>query len=287
MISNTPKISIGMPVYNGNPSIECAIEALLSQTFKDFELIISDNSSIDDTHLICEKFIRRDDRIRYIRQNINIGAVENFKFVLHAARGKFFMWAAHDDIWSKDYLDDAMQLLKDSNLSFVFPKYELKSIFFNYSKKISPEIFKFVEEPDKKTRIIKFMLLHYRAHSANIVYSVFRTEFIKTVLDIHDISSDGLFGLVVLSLGRGKVSNALFTKRYSVMYPGALPGIIDIAICWLHGVNYMEEAKKSIQKARNKVLSLFPEYKIEIEYIYNNYHPYKHDLNYQICKLKH
>lgn len=92
-----PKVSIGMPVYNGEKSIREALDSLLAQTFTDFELIISDNASTDGTEAICREYVERDPRIRYVRQSENRGPIANFQFVLEEAVGEYFMWAAHDD----------------------------------------------------------------------------------------------------------------------------------------------------------------------------------------------
>lgn len=98
------KISIGFPVFNGEKTIKRALISLTTQTFKDFEIIISDNASTDKTQEICEGFAVIDPRIRYIRQSRNFGIVNNFKVVLDEAQGEFFTWAACDDIRSKDFL---------------------------------------------------------------------------------------------------------------------------------------------------------------------------------------
>ena len=76
-----PKVSIGLVVYNGSKSISAAIESFLDQTFRDFELIISDNASSDETESICRKFASLDDRICYVRHPDNIGAAANFQYV--------------------------------------------------------------------------------------------------------------------------------------------------------------------------------------------------------------
>ena len=102
---NISKVSIGMPVYNGAQYIREALDSLLTQTFTDFELIISDNASTDATQSICEEYARRDLRIRYVRQSENKGALANFQFVLEQAQGEFFMWAAADDLWEKNWID--------------------------------------------------------------------------------------------------------------------------------------------------------------------------------------
>ena len=93
-----------MPVFNGEKFIKNAIDSILSQTFKNFELIISDNASTDSTSKICEEYALKDNRIRYFRQSQNFGAVKNFQFVLEQAKCEYFMWTAADDIRHKLFL---------------------------------------------------------------------------------------------------------------------------------------------------------------------------------------
>lgn len=111
-------VSIGMPVYNGEKFIREAIDSLLAQTFVDFKLIISDNASTDGTAKICAEYARADNRIRYVRQQENIGAVKNFAFVLNESSGKYFMWAAADDFWSADFLESNISFL-ERNMDYV------------------------------------------------------------------------------------------------------------------------------------------------------------------------
>ena len=98
-----------MPVYNGEKYIKSALNSLLAQTLIDFELIISDNASVDRTEEICREYEAKDKRIRYIRQKKNRGPIWNFSFVLQKSVGTFFMWAAHDDLWDKSF---AFKLIK-------------------------------------------------------------------------------------------------------------------------------------------------------------------------------
>lgn len=106
-----PRVSIGLPVYNGGTQIGEAIASLLAQEFTDFELIISDNGSTDNTEAICREFAARDARIRYVRQPENLGVKRNFQFVLHAAQADYFLWAAHDDRWAPNYLSELVPML--------------------------------------------------------------------------------------------------------------------------------------------------------------------------------
>jgi len=109
------KLSIGMPVYNGELFIERAIESILAQTFTDFELIISDNASTDSTQEICQNFSKKDDRIRIFKQEKNIGVHRNFYFLLSQARGEYFAWAAVDDYLDKDFMEKNLKVLESNN----------------------------------------------------------------------------------------------------------------------------------------------------------------------------
>jgi glycosyltransferase involved in cell wall biosynthesis len=99
-----PRLSIGLPVYNGENYLEEAIECLLGQTYADFELIISDNASSDGTGEICRRYADRDPRVRYVRQETNRGAGWNFSETFRLARGEYFKWAAHDDLCAPTFL---------------------------------------------------------------------------------------------------------------------------------------------------------------------------------------
>jgi glycosyltransferase involved in cell wall biosynthesis len=110
--SSIPSISIGMPVYNGERDIAAALDSILAQTFADFELVISDNASTDETALICQAYAGRDSRIRYFRQSTNIGGTPNFRFVLMESRADYFVWAAADDIKSIDFLAANLTFLR-------------------------------------------------------------------------------------------------------------------------------------------------------------------------------
>jgi len=104
-VQGSPKISIGMPVYNGELYIKEAIESLLSQTFTDFELIISDNASSDGTKAICESYAARDSRISYVHHPVNKGAALNYQFTVNKAAGEYFMFASYDDVWNENFID--------------------------------------------------------------------------------------------------------------------------------------------------------------------------------------
>jgi glycosyltransferase involved in cell wall biosynthesis len=103
-MDHVPRLSIGLPVYNGETYLPEALDALLGQSYSDFELIISDNASTDRTEEICRRYLDRDARIRYFRQPVNLGAAANHNFVAEQARGELFKWAAHDDLYDRELL---------------------------------------------------------------------------------------------------------------------------------------------------------------------------------------
>jgi glycosyltransferase involved in cell wall biosynthesis len=104
MTPTVPLVSIGLPVRNGENSLRRALDSLLSQEYRRLEVIISDNASTDETGNICQDYARADNRLRYFRNETNIGAASNFKRVLELATGQYFMWAAHDDKWHPDFV---------------------------------------------------------------------------------------------------------------------------------------------------------------------------------------
>lgn len=118
-----PRVSIGMPVYNGARYLEAAIESLLAQTFRDFELIVSDNASTDRTRAICERFVDRDPRVRYFRNRANMGASWNYNRVYALARAPYFKQAAHDDVCAPTFLERCVEVLdRDPSVVLAYPR---------------------------------------------------------------------------------------------------------------------------------------------------------------------
>jgi glycosyltransferase involved in cell wall biosynthesis len=101
-------VSIGLPVFNGGAYLEECLRAILEQTYTDFEIVISDNASTDNTRDICQRFREIDKRVRYIRQEMNLGAAKNYNIVFEHSRGKYFRWAAHDDVILPTYLESCV-----------------------------------------------------------------------------------------------------------------------------------------------------------------------------------
>jgi glycosyltransferase involved in cell wall biosynthesis len=106
-----PRLSIGMPVFNGARWIRGALESLLAQSFGDFELVIADNASTDGTEGICREAAVADARIRYHRNPTNIGVLRNYDRVFELSRGAYFKWASCSDICLDGFLEVCVAVL--------------------------------------------------------------------------------------------------------------------------------------------------------------------------------
>lgn len=106
-----PRVSIGIPVYNGENYLEQALDSILAQSFQDFEVIISDNASTDRTEEICRAYAKKDARVRYHRNEKNIGSGKNFNQVFELAKGEYFKWTAHDDVCGPGFVESCVKVL--------------------------------------------------------------------------------------------------------------------------------------------------------------------------------
>jgi glycosyltransferase involved in cell wall biosynthesis len=109
--SQPRRLTIGLPVYNGEQYLAQSLDSLLAQTFTDFTLVISDNGSTDGTAAICRSYAQRDARIQYHRSDINRGAAWNFNRVFELAESPYFKWAAYDDLCAAEFVERCIEVL--------------------------------------------------------------------------------------------------------------------------------------------------------------------------------
>ncbi|GAA3491112.1 MULTISPECIES: glycosyltransferase family 2 protein [Streptomyces] len=112
-MTDRPRLSIGLPVHNGEEYLAESLEALLGQTYEDFELVVSDNASTDATQDICRRYAEKDSRIRYLRLPRNVGAAPNHNYVFTRCRGELFKWASHDDLYARTLLERCVAALDE------------------------------------------------------------------------------------------------------------------------------------------------------------------------------
>lgn len=207
----TPRLSIGLPVYNGENYLRESIDSLLSQSFEDFELIISDNASTDATETICREYAQRDFRIRYFRNAENVGAAINFNGLVDLARAPLFKWTAHDDVHAREYLERCVQVM-DDNPSIV--------LCFSKAADLSPtgEILQphdFNLQVDDELPRVRFHDWIHHLHMCVAVFGVIRIDILKKTALIGSYTASDRTLLAELSLyGRfHEVPETLFFRR--------------------------------------------------------------------------
>jgi glycosyltransferase involved in cell wall biosynthesis len=122
-VKGNPKVSVGIPVYNGGTSLERALNSILNQNYANLEVVISDNCSTDNTQEIVRGYLVRDRRVKYVRQDVNLGATENFTRVFGLTTGEYFMWAAADDFRSPEFVSSCLaHLQSDQSAVLCAPK---------------------------------------------------------------------------------------------------------------------------------------------------------------------
>lgn len=108
---NAPRVSVGLPVYNGERWLPMTFDTILNQSFEDFELVITDNASVDRTESVCRDYMRRDARIRYIRNPKNMGVYNNFNLAFQHSRGEYFRWNASADLCHPRLIEECVHAL--------------------------------------------------------------------------------------------------------------------------------------------------------------------------------
>lgn len=212
--NNRPRISIGMPVYNGEPYLKDAINSILNQTFEDFELIISDNGSTDRTEEICRTIASQDQRVRYYRNEQNLGAGWNFNRVVDLATGEYFRWACHDDICAPNLLEQSINVL-DANPSVIlcYPK----TIIINEH---GQEVEKYVDGFHLRSqkpyeRFAQYHGLIRYGHGCHPLFGLIRTNILRQTACIGAYPSSDLILLGELTLYGEfyEIPDYLFYKR--------------------------------------------------------------------------
>ena len=208
-MSNIPTLRIGLPVYNGEKFIRSKIESVLAQTFTNYEFLIMDNCSTDNTLEICHEYAKKDSRIKVISHEKNIGAKRNFYSVLKGSQNKFFVWTAVDDLMLPVFLEKNIQQLKhDKNFVGSISKID----YYSFSEKNSFDFIQLKSVSGSYKKKVRFFL---KNSSANLIYSVFRRESIEKCLVEEPIGTwDSAVVLNVLRYGDINVLDEVSLKFF-------------------------------------------------------------------------
>jgi glycosyltransferase involved in cell wall biosynthesis len=122
-MASSPLVTIGLPVYNSEKYLQQSLDSLLAQTYSNFVLVISDNASTDGTAEICRRCAASDSRVRYHRNDVNIGLPGNFNRVFQLCTTKYLKWATADDLWAPTFLERAFEVMESNeSIALCYPK---------------------------------------------------------------------------------------------------------------------------------------------------------------------
>jgi glycosyltransferase involved in cell wall biosynthesis len=200
-------VSIGLPTYNRAASLGRAIESALNQDYQNIELLISDNASTDETEAICLDAARRDNRVRYLRQQSNQGATANFREVLKQSGGEFFMWLADDDWLDALYVSTCVEFLMSN------PDHMLAC---GTTKYFDSEKFVFAEAGTDLSRNsrTKRLIAYYNQVSLNgALYGLMRREPLRDITLQETLGADWLFVSDVAFTGKVKTISRVAINR--------------------------------------------------------------------------
>lgn len=209
---NLPLVSIGVPVYNGERYIGKALDSILGQTYQALEVIICDNASTDRTQEICEEYARGDARVRYFRNPANLGAARNYNLTVEKATGKYFKWAAHDDICAPTFIERCVSILEsEPRVSLAYPKTTIIDAEGRFMSNHEDE-FNF-REREAHHRWRRFCLAPL---DCNAVFGVMRTDLLKATpcIGAYESSDRVLLGEFALMGEIAEVPERLFHRRY-------------------------------------------------------------------------
>lgn len=205
------KVSIGMPVYNGEQYLADSLDSILKQTYSDFELIICDNASTDNTEKICRDYMKLDRRIRYFRNPVNIGAAKNYNNVFQISIGEYFRWANHDDLFAPESLARCVEVLDNrADVVLVYPRTKI----INYMGDI---VCNYNDDLDLQTEVVsdRFAKAWQRVRMINVIYGLIRRKIIEKTTLMNDFFGADVSFVAELSL-YGKffeIPDYLFFRR--------------------------------------------------------------------------
>ena len=181
----TPMVTIGLPVRNGGAHLREALNSLLAQEFKDFSIYISDNVSDDETGAVCREFEQNDERVHYERRGSEVAVFDNFFDLVDKCESEFFMWAAHDDLWSKNWILLLVSILRKQERAIgafgalIHVDCNGRDMLLHPANGVTFEKW---SNPQKTKRYLSYLHSNSSKGKANLLYSLFRTSALKQAI---------------------------------------------------------------------------------------------------------
>ncbi|MFT5051725.1 MAG: glycosyltransferase involved in cell wall biosynthesis [Chlamydiales bacterium] len=210
-VERVPRLSVGVPVFNGERFLRLALDSVLAQTYTDFEVVICDNASDDGTQEICREYAARDGRIRYLRSETNLGAAANYNRTFKESRGELFKWMPHDDAIDPVNLQRCVEALDaDPTVVLAYPRTSIIDEEGQEIRRVDEGLHMPFEKPHTRLGwLVTHMLM------CNAVVGVVRRETLAQTRLIDGFSGSDCILLVELAmLGKfSEVPEYLFLRR--------------------------------------------------------------------------
>jgi glycosyltransferase involved in cell wall biosynthesis len=275
---NDQCVTIGVPVLNGAKTLARSLDSLISQKYDNLEVIVMDNDSDDDSLLIAQHYADKDKRVRAISLGrTDVGT--NFARVVELCESPLFMWAADDDWWDENFLETGVSQLQDGT-NYFSSNWWIGDIDSGQGVAPLAHPLYFLGEMDQKSRTLNFINLHHFSNKANLIYALYRTDFLRQILNRQSMLNDGVFTTLVASEGLGSLTNdVLFKKQFK---PGrsiqilnrtkltrGLRDVVGATVLRLntHGGSFRAQKKDGLEL----FLAFYPEYESEICHIFSKY----------------
>jgi glycosyltransferase involved in cell wall biosynthesis len=217
------QVSIGLPVYNGEAYLAQTLDSLRAQTFEDFQVIISDNASTDQTREICLSYASMDPRLRYVCNTANLGAARNYRRAFELSSGKYFRWANCDDLFAPESLARCVAVLdQQPEVVLTYPKTK----FIDAHGRLISEYDDGLDLQSPRASV-RFAQLWQRVGFVNAIYGLMRADTLKRTKLIGNYLGADIVFLAELTL-YGKffeIPEFLFYRR---LHPNAYSSQHDL-----------------------------------------------------------
>lgn len=258
-------VSIGIPVYNGAEWIENTLDSILNQTYSNIEIIISDNASTDNTEASCRDYAAKDNRVRYFRNDQNIGVSNNYNSVFNHSSGDFFKWSSASDIIKPDFIEKCLEKFNaDPELVLVCPG----TVLFNEETGSEEE---YVENINLTSHSAVDRFINYVDHIRlnNVMNGLIKSAALKKTglmknflgADINMIAELSLYGRFkllpqYLFYRRMEQQTATFYKPVEEVLKYFNPDNKNLMLFqyWINYLYYLKVVKKSLLKPSEKLL---------------------------------
>lgn len=267
---SSPRVSIGVPVYNGQRYIRYTLDSLLAQTYRELEIIVTDNCSTDQTPQIVQEYAAGDSRVKYVRNPVNLGPARNYNRSLELAAGEYFKWNPADDLCAEQFIEKCVAVMEaDRSVVLAYPRTTIidseGQIVGNYEYELD------FDDPRPHVRLLRMMCVDHRLHGAHEMYGLIRTHVLRRAggLPSHVRGDSVLLARLALAGRFRRIEEHLFYNRdhsaRSSKYLSRLAVRRGSRLSRWIGCGPLPSAEWWDPKLRGRIV--FPEWRVWREYV--------------------